>query len=132
MKFLVEETRPGNDSFLATNFADALKERLSARRDTLFATLVLYLSKRESLSPNYPMQLSTKTAATKFGIELMSRLFKGEDGGINNEELAAPAALSLHERLQLSVGSVQPEPGTQKSGHVEQDNSKFSAEFKYY
>lgn len=134
MKFLVEETRPETEtnSFLAANFADALKERLIARRDTLFATLVLYLSKRESISStsHYPMNLSSKAEATKFGIELMRRLFKVEDGDDVTEGLAEPAALNLHDRVQLAVGSVRPEVATKMPSN--QNSTEFSAEFKYY
>lgn len=113
LKFLLLETKSAKDqhqnSFLAKNFFDSLEKRFQNRRDAVLNTLILYLSNRDIFKSEHPLQLTTKAAAVKYGIEMMKRLFKDEVAAgqhrVIQEKQGDPA--NIQDRLKMSIGSVQ-------------------------
>lgn len=90
----------------------------------------MYLSNHDSLKNDHPLKLGSKSAAVKFGIETMKRLFPNEE----NNSLPQVSSenenenLSLQERLEVSVGSINPKSLLL----LEHCSSNFKKEFDYY
>lgn len=131
LKFLLDEihkVQSRKNSFLVGNFIDSLEKRFDERRDAVFSSLILYLSNPDALKSNHPLKLTSKTAAVKFGLEMMKRLFKDEEQTTRSDNTEATAvALSYQERLELAVGSVQA--GTSQP---QENASSFKKEFDFY
>jgi hypothetical protein len=117
LEFLVTESAAARSShcssFLARNFVEALKIRINSRRDAVLSTLVMYLNNHDLFKGEHSLQMSTKSAAVKLGIELMKRLFTCNDEVESSQLMSTPQAsqdsvsLSMQELLSLAIGSVK-------------------------
>lgn len=113
LKFLLSESREAqarHNSYLTENFVSALEKRFEDRREATINTLIMYLSNHSSLKSDHPLQLSTKSAAVKLGIEMMNRLFKNNDKQSTNPKPSAQVTTissTIQDRLKNSIGSVQ-------------------------
>ena len=90
----------------------------------------MYLSNCDALKSDHPLELATKTAVVRTGIEMMNRLYKNEItiSKDTNQEISIEAPKSsLRERLKLSVGSVQ-----QQSTQLQQVGDPFKKGFDNY
>jgi len=74
MKFLLKELEM-SESLLAKKLLNSLKARLDDRRDSAFNSLILNFGNPNIFTEDYPIPLSTKSAAEKLGVKLMYRLF---------------------------------------------------------
>jgi hypothetical protein len=110
-------------------FCDTLNARMEERRDPVLISLIMYLANRDSLKVEHPLGLSTKKDVIKFGIDMMDRLFKDDTQEISNvtEESSPDPGSSIHERLKLSVGSLQTANTISTSQPV-----SFKKEFEIY
>lgn len=113
LKFLMSETHAAKaehpESHLAKNFLEALKNRFQQRRNSSLNTLILYLSNHDVFKNEYPLDLTSKSIAVKFGIDMMKRLFS--EGDETSCQLLAqetqPTSANIYDRLKTSIGSVQ-------------------------
>lgn len=112
IKFLLKEVSE-NDSLLSQNFCKHLVDRINSRRDPAFMSLVSYLNDRNALSEPTVLKMCSKTAVTKLGIEIASRLFKQGADTVSDEEDEEPVeqqsqpqtstSTSMHSRLMQAV-----------------------------
>lgn len=67
----------------------------------------MYLNNRDSLKSNHPLELSSKSAVIKTGLEMMRRLYKSEEPVQIVEQFTMPTeSSSLRDRLLTSIESV--------------------------
>lgn len=97
------------NSYLATNFNESLQERFRSRRNPVINTLVLYLSNHDVFKNKHPLELTTKAAAVRFGIETFKRLFGDDEQPAqgNSSDESSQSSTTVHQRLKMSIGSVQ-------------------------
>lgn len=129
LKFLLNECHEAKDrhrsSYLAEEVLKSFEKRFEERRNPIINTLVLYLSNRDIQKNDHPLQLSSKVAAIKCGIEMMKRLFANEHTLTVNDSIQEEKSQSssIYERLVMSVGSV-------KEGNLSRDKTATVDPFK--
>lgn len=105
------EAQSRHNSYLTENFVSALEKRLQDRRNPEINTLILYLSNYDTLKSNHPLQMSSKSAAVKYGIKMMKRLFEQGEEQTSSQQISTeevtPTSSTLQDRLKMSIGSVE-------------------------
>lgn len=100
------------------------RARIRDRRDSDFASLVLYLNNRDSLQGNYPLILNTKANVISTGLKMFASEVETPENDVNSSVPVADT--SLQERLNQSVGSV-------KAGMIRPERvDAFKQELDYY
>lgn len=117
LEFLLTESAAARSrhcaSFLAQNFLEALEIRIKSRRNAELGTLIMYLNNHDLFKDGHSLEMSTKSAAVKLGIEIMNRIFPNIDEDESSQQILTPqsshvsVSLSMQERLKLAIGSAR-------------------------